>query len=443
MSAANRPAQAGESQIKLFEFYSNYNNNKPLDVSSNCIELNYYESILDNTVRATATFADTGYRNSSEGSAIVEESDLNLTVGEKVNLKVSDGNQFVLNLTGSKHLRIKETKNIDESTNKLTFTVDLFSKESIDNELEQYRVRQRFDGKISDSVEKILKEILKTEKEIDIDTTLNELSFIGNVEKPFYKTGWLGPRSVPDTRDAKANLAGFFFYETYDGFKFKSIDKLFQQKPKRKLVFNNIIEESPPDGYDGKILDYYFDSTFDLKKSLVTGDLFNTKLKAVNAYESAYRENGFDYKSQEISENLGGKEFPLVASDLKVQEKITRISYKWDDPGFLVPGKDLKSQLPKSTYINYSNDEILRQSYARYNNLFNVKLSIAISGDMSLRAGDLLHCDFPEVTSNTTKSYSRKKSGIYMITDVCHRVTKNSCYTRLNLVRESIGRKSS
>jgi len=443
MSAANRQAQAGEAQIKLFEFYSNYNENKPLDVSSSCIELNYYESILDNTIRATATFADTGYRNSGEGSAIVEENDLNLTVGEKVNLKVTDGNQFTLDLTGTKHLRIKETRNVDESTNKLTFTVDLFSKESIDNELEQYRIKQRFDGKVSDSVEKILKEVLKTEKEIDIDTTLNQLSFIGNVEKPFYKTTWLGPRSIPDVKDAKGNLAGFFFYETYDGFKFKSIDKLFKQDPKRKLIFNNVIESSPPEGYDGKILDYYFDSSFDLKKSLVTGDLFNTKLKAVNAYESGYRENGFDYKSQELVDNLGGKEFPLVASDLKAQEQITRISYKWDDPGFLVPGKDLLSQLPKSTYINYSNDEILRQSYVRYNNLFNIKLSIAIAGDMSLRAGDLLHCDFPEVTSNTTKSYSKKKSGIYMITDVCHRVTKNSCYTRLNLVRESIGRKSS
>lgn len=443
MSAANRQAQAGEAQISLFEFYSNYNNNKPLDVSSSCIELNYYESILDNTIRATATFADTGYRNSKEGSAVVEESDLNLTVGEKVNLRVIDGNQFVLNLTGTKHLRIKETRNIDESTNKLTFTVDLFSKESIDNELGECRVGKNYQGKISDTVEKILKEVLKTQKNLDIDTTLNSVVMVPILTKPFYQCTWLGPRSVPDIQSAKGNLAGFFFYETYDGFKFKSIDKLFQQKPKRKLVFNNIIEASPPDGYDGKILDYYFDSTFDLKKSLVTGDLFNTKLKAVNAYESAYRENEFDYKSQELGDNLGGKEFPLVASDLKAQEKVTRISYKWDDPGFLVPGKDLKSQLPKSTYINYNNDEILRQSYARYNNLFNVKLSITISGDMSLRAGDLLHCDFPEITSNTTKSYGKKKSGIYMITDVCHRVTKNSCYTRLNLVRESIGRKSS
>jgi hypothetical protein len=437
--SANFAAQAGEAQIKLFEFESNYN--EPVDVSGGILELNYYESILDNTVRATATFADTGYRK-GEGSAVVEDSDLNLTVGEKVNLKVTDGNQFNLDFTGSKHLRIKETRNIDESTNKIIFTVDLFSKESINNELEQYRVKQRFDGKISDSIEKILKEILKTEKELDIDTTLNELSFIGNVEKPFYKCTWLGPRSVPDTQNAKGNLAGFFFYETYEGFKFKSIDKLFEQKPKKKLIFNNIIGEIPQE-YDGKILDYSFDSTIELKNVLLTGSQLNSKMKAVNAYESAYRENAFDSKNQFNEINTGGKEQPKIAADLKIQEQNSRISYKWDDPGFLVPGKDLKSQLPKSTYINYSNDEILRQSYMRYNNLFNIKLSIAIAGDMSLRAGDLLHCDFPEVTSNATKSYSKKKSGIYMITDVCHRITKNSCYTRLNLVRESIGRKPS
>ena len=439
MPSANRAAQAGESQIKLFEFYSNYND--PLDVSSAIIELQYYESILDNSVRATATFADAGYRKSGQGSAIVEEDDLNLTVGEKVNLKVIDGNKFELDFTGSKQLRIKETRNIEESTNKLTFTVDLFSKESIDNELEQYRVKQRFDGKISDSVEKILTEILKTEKEVDIDTTLNALSFIGNVEKPFYKCTWLGPRSVPDVQNSKGNLAGFFFYETYDGFKFKSIDKLFEQTPKRKLIRNNIIEEAPPPGYDGKILDYSFDSAIDLKNVLLTGSQLNSKMKAVNSYESSYRENSFDSKNQFNETNTGGKEQPKIAADLKIQEQNSRISYKWDDPGFLVPGKDLKAQLPKSTYINYSNDEILRQSYMRYNNLFNIKLSIAIAGDMSLRAGDLLHCDFPEITENATKSYSKKKSGIYMIIDVCHRVTKNSCYTRLNLVRESIGRK--
>jgi hypothetical protein len=77
----------------------------------------------------------------------------------------------------------------------------------------------------------------------------------------------------------------------------------------------------------------------------------------------------------------------------------------------------------------------------RYNNLFVIKLSVTIAGDLSLRAGDLVHCDFPEVSSKKNTIVSQKKSGIYMIADVCHRVTKNSCYTRLNLIRESIGRK--
>jgi hypothetical protein len=107
----------------------------------------------------------------------------------------------------------------------------------------------------------------------------------------------------------------------------------------------------------------------------------------------------------------------------------------------LVEGKTLLDQLPKSTYVNYNNDEILRQSYVRYNNLFSIKLSIAIAGDMSLRAGDLIFCDFPEVSSKKNTVVSQKKSGEYLIVDICHRITKNGCYTRLNLVRESIGRK--
>jgi hypothetical protein len=435
---ANVAAQAGEGQINLFEIGSNYN--EPVDFSGGIIELSYYESILDHTIRATATFADTGYRKSGEGTAGVEKDDINFTAGEPVDLKISDGYQFTLDFTGSKQLRIKEVRNIDESTNKTIFTIDLFSKESIDNELEQYRVKQRFDGKVSDSIEKILKEVLKTSKTLDIDTTLNKLSFIGNVEKPFYKCTWLGPRSVPDVQNAKANLAGFFFFETYDGFKFKSIDKLFNPDPKKKYIFNNIIGEVP-DGYDGKILDYSFDSTLDLKTSMMTGSLFNTQLKGVNTYESAYRENGFDYKSQEIIENMGGKEFPLLAKDLNIQQQITKISYKVDDQGSLVEGKTLLDQLPKSTYVNYNNDEILRQSYVRYNNLFSIKLSIAIAGDMSLRAGDLIFCDFPEVSSKKNTVVSQRKSGVYMIVDACHRLTKNGCYTRLNLVRESIYRK--
>jgi hypothetical protein len=436
MPAANIASQAGESQINLFEITSNYSGD--LEVTPGVVELNYYESLLDNSVRVTSTLVDAGGNNFS----LYEDGSINLTTGERVQLKMVDGYGFRLDFINEKHLRIDKVRDIEESTNKMAVTLDLFSKECIDNELDQYRVRQRFDGKISDSLNKILTEILKTEKDIDIDETLNNLSFIGNVEKPFYKCTWLAARSVPDVQNSKGNLAGYFFYETYDGFKFKSIDKLFiDQEPKRKMIFNNTIGEIP-EGYDTKILDFSFDSSLDLKSSLVTGSQTSSKLEVVNAYESAYRETDFESSNQFFEENTGGIEQPKIASDLQVQQQSSSSYYKWDDPGFLVEGPNLLAQLPKSTYINYNNDEILRQSKMRYNNLFSIKLSITISGDFSLRAGDLVHCDFAEISNKSQKTYSNKKSGLYMIVDVCHRITSLGCHTKLNLVRESIGRKS-
>lgn len=436
---ANIAAQGGQSQINLFEFYSNYGKPK-VDMSGGIVELNYFESILDPTIRVTATFADTGYRK-EEGSAVTEEEGLKLTVGEKVELKMTDGYEKTLSLIGDKHLRIKHPRQTVSTTNKVTFTVDLYSKEAIDNELVEHRVIKNYSGKVSDTIEKILKEVLKTPKEFDIDTTLNSIVVLPLTTKPFYKCAWLAARSVPDVSDAKAKLAGFFFYETYDGFKFKSIDKLFEQKVKRKLIFNNLIDEIPP-MYDAKILQYSFMSSLDLQNILSTGSHLKAELNVVNTYESAYRKNDFDSKEQFNEKNIGGKEQPVIAKDLDLQNKSSRRSFKVDDQGALVEGKNLLSQLPKSTYVNYNNDEILRQSYMRYNNLFSTKLSIAIPGDFDIRAGDLVHCDFPEVSSNTTKLVSEKVSGVYMIADVAHRITKNSCYTRLNLVRESIGRKS-
>jgi hypothetical protein len=102
----------------------------------------------------------------------------------------------------------------------------------------------------------------------------------------------------------------------------------------------------------------------------------------------------------------------------------------------------MEEQLKKSKTENFNIEQIIRQSSTRYNNLFNVKLSIAIFGDFGLHVGDLMHCDFPEVSSKRNTEVSQKMSGIYMIVDLCHSVDPTrSTYTRLNLVRDSIGRK--
>lgn len=435
--SANISAQAGSAQITLFEIFSNYNNGSINVENSNPI-LHYYESILDNTIRATVTLTDTGHRNNSSQGSIFESNDLNLNVGEFVNFKVYDINGNQLSFVDKNKLRVSITRNIQENVNKAIFTLDMTSVEYFENPKLKCAVDKRYDGKIDQSVRSILTECIKTEKFIDVDPTLNNLNFRGLNQTPFHLCTWLASSSIPDLPNANQNLAGYFFYETADGYKFKSIDKLLSQRPKRTLIYNEIMDNIPP-MYDGKILSYSFDQVSNLKTLMQTGAFGSSQIRTFDLSPgNLYDENNFNYKNQFINQtNIAGIEPIKYGLD---QDEVTKRFFSITDKGFMPTG-DTKQQLEKKNDINYDVNAIIRQSMMRYNSLFSIKLSLVIAGDLSLRAGDLIHCDFPQVSGNDLKTTSYKKSGIYMITDLCHRITKDGCYTSMNLVRDSIGRK--
>ena len=70
----------------------------------------------------------------------------------------------------------------------------------------------------------------------------------------------------------------------------------------------------------------------------------------------------------------------------------------------------------------------------------NISLEMGISADLSLKAGDLVYCEFEEMTTKKTVRGSRfRDSGIYMIADLCHYGDGTQSFTGLNLVRDSYG----
>lgn len=430
-------------QLKELRIFSNYSGD--VEVGNGILDMVLYESILDYSVRATVTFVDTGYRNAG-GTAVMEGDDLNLTSGEKVEIKVTDQYDQTISCKGDFHLRVNKIVNVTESTNKEVISLSLYSKECIENEFEDTRVVKRYDGKITDSVNSILTDTLKTNKPIDIDPVgLNNFNFLGHVEKPFYKIIWLAKRCVPDMSNAKGNLAGYFFWETFDvdgsggGYKFKSIDKLWEQPIKRKLIFNELVTKPPE--YDGKILAYSFDNSIALDKMLKVGSLSTNLLKTFDPFTNKYEEQEFTDSDRLKPENMGGLETPNIASDLDVKNKVTRITPVFTDTGTLPTGTTIEKQLETVDELNFNVDEILRQSYARYNNLFTIKLSITISGDFGIHAGDVIRCDFPEISSKARTIVSEKKSGNYIVIDVAHKIAADGFYTNLNLARESIFKK--
>ena len=67
---------------------------------------------------------------------------------------------------------------------------------------------------------------------------------------------------------------------------------------------------------------------------------------------------------------------------------------------------------------------------------------IVIVGDFSLHAGDAIVEEAPEGQTETKNDDVNKESGgLYIIADLCHFITPNETYTKLNLVRDTFGRK--
>ena len=399
----------------------------------------YYESILETSISSKIEFVDTGYRNNNSNTSATESDDTDIQGTEKVYLAFSDeiGNQLRFN-TDSTALRIFRGNPVLFDTKKEILSFNLCTTEFIKKFITDYYVVGSYKGKISDSVNAILKSDLKTKKPVDIDETINTLRFTGTIDWTAQDALlWLAPKSVPNLPSAKGKTAGYFFYETSEGFKFKSIDVLLSQSPKRKFIYTNTT--GVPSGGYGKILGPpEFSSSVDALNLIRRGS-YGSQLYVYDPVLDKVRPNNLTKEDQEKGIKKAGKTLPNFDSEL---QGTSSINFSYTDKGYNSPGKNYEEQLSRSNEENLIVTEVINQSKMRYQQLFAIEASITIFTDLTLHAGDMIECHFPEISSKKTQVISPKKSGLYMIVDLCHYISTNGpSYTRLNLVRDSYGRR--
>lgn len=434
---ANTPTSSGEAQVNTYTIYPN-GGGEPLKVYRGFRSLKYYESIFDTTIRVESEIIDAGAKEVN----IIDR--LKLTSGEKVDIILEDGYKNKLRTS----LRLKNY-DYQHDAKAVFVNLSMWSKESIDNEDTKKRVIKKYTGLISDSVTDIIKNTLGTSLPIDADPSLGEFIFTGNksTDTPFDKCLWLCSRSVPDMPGAKGVLAGYLFYQTSESFKFKSIDKLFSEPKKAKFVYNDKVEEKVPPGYDAKIISFTFNKSMDIENMMKGGVFSQNEQIGFNPYQTEYRETElFDSNKQNMVKNNAGKEIPKIAEDLNFSQRSFHLSGKIDDTGeFMKNPKDWQTESKK---VNYPIDEVMRQSKARYNQLHTSTLSITIPMNLKLHAGDMIECDFPEVSDKKTRVVTKRKSGLYMIEELVHSISLVSTtngepanLTTLSLIRDTEGKK--
>ena len=406
------------------------------------LKMFYRESIMQDTVSIDLAFMDTG--STVNKKSVVDG--LPVVGGESVSIKFEDNNKNILEFGEKKNnfLYVNKLTPLVENSKKSGYMLSLTSKEYILNE--KIRLPERFDGKISETVKTILTAGnflgLDTKKNIDdIEESANTYNFVGNNKKPLYTINWLSKKAIPaDTKGKKS--AGFFFYETYTGYHFRSIEGLLKQDEKKRIVYNETTDSrSVPKNYDVKAADYQRDSRLDVREKFKIGT-YKTRLVTFDPFTTFYKVD--KVSPDDLSTGEAAKSLPTMNPEFEspdANREFSRTLYSILDTGTLPTG-DSNTQIKKSgEEISYPSKHSL-PSIMRYNQLFTSQVTITIPGDFSLHAGDAIFLDMAELVDNTSDKVNSEQGGLYIISDLCHYISPDKTYTKMNLVRDAYGRKA-
>ena len=468
-------------KFNSLEIKSNLPGRRTIDLRSGTPRIEYRESVFSPYIEVTAYIADTGNTvpdedDSSEFVGLLDgefgegTEEIQFEIEDSKNNKVSfvTSGEYVRADTSSnkKTLRVASVTSVKQSFQSETFTLTAVSKEAFDNTLVDNRCTMQYSGPISTIVNTIFRRDLKSEHNIDIDPTENKYHEWGNKRYPFQMILDLQKLAIPilqtsEGKQATGKTAGYLFWQTSTGFHFKSLDKLFDMTDKKIKTFIENKKASvdhlpliyPPDGgkpetADGKIL-YSFTmrsvnalAEFESSGRGTLLEVYNPNLAPEEQYTSTPLavEVGADGKSKGNG-ITAGKNLPVFNPEYN--GKLFGIERTREAFSPVKGQQTIEKQVEETAELNFDVKNTFQQAHQNFRQKMNVVREVIIEVDLSLHAGDLIYCEFEEMTTKMTQTGSKhRESGIYMIADLCHYGDTTKAFTGLNLVRDGYGVKS-
>ena len=400
---------------------------KPVELKGGVVSVDYYESLYSPTVTANVMYMDAG------GNL---EDDKNKLTSVKEALPITGLEDLFFNITNETGelkfikkdaFKVSKAPVMTRESNRQAVLLSVVSPQLKQNNDDP--IFDKYKGKISDTVKKILKEKLKISNDkLDIEPTKNGYNFLGKGRGGLDLVLDLCKRSVPVKGDA-----GFFFYQTKSGFKFKSINELVSQKPEFTLVYFGGFKQDNTDGSgnDNKIMiPPRFEKDQDVIKSL-KGGVYRSRNIFFDPRTFCYEEVTYDISKEGVKKTLGGA--PPFADDVK---SFTKTFHHILDVGSLDSNP--------STEINNDPREWQASSVMRYNLLHSQVVHIQIPCNLKLEAGNVIKMEIESTSANKEEgAKDEQQSGNYLILNLCHHFTDRRSITSLTLVRDTYGIKRS
>ena len=418
---------AGASNYTLFQIKK-----KDLEVpiQGKILNFNYYESIYSPMVTGSIALEDTGGSVENDLGILATIKDgMKITGFEEVSFIVTtrygelDFKNYPLIVTGS-------PANLDES-NRQVALLNMVSKTEIFSSSKPLSNNYPA-APISETVTKILNKELKISKDkLDIEKTQNQDKVKGNHLGALDCILKMCKKSIP----AEGKDPGYFFYETQDGFNFRSIDGLIKKgiesfdneeyaKMHTYYYFGALAAKLDDEyGNDFKVLTTPIVRRDEDQVKAMQQGLYCVRICTKNSLTGEYKE---EIKNLLSDTNLGEKQEKPVPNNTYLKSYVFHISPGQDDPG--VSDKILNNP------ANY-----VPQSNMRYSLLHSQIVQIQVPCNVQLKAGQVIKLFLENITQSNKNEqvYNNLRSGYYMIRDLCHSFTTTNSYTSLTLLRDT------
>ena len=404
-----------------------------VDLRPGVQSVDYYEDIFRPYVTAKILVTSSG--PVINGKGIYQG--LPLKGGERVSLRIKQSVNGLPGLdfsqTPDDYLYVSGISNYISDSTSETFILNLCSKVAITNETTRVTKRYPTSQNISGSVEQIVKEYLNVPFAEAPHQTENKYGFIGNMRKPFTVIRWLASKGVD------SETAGFVFYQTKEGMHFKSLNKMIEQKPKALYSETMVADGKGEQNEDFKISTYYLDKNQNVIEKLKLG-AYSSMRYYFDFHRAAFtreQEGVYLHKDHIKKTNTLGSQDPglpkVNSTDVKpLDEYPTRIMSGFIDRGTLEDKVDTTKNADPFQYQS--------QSLYRYADMFTQKVEMTVPMNTSLKAGDIIECDFRQTATGKEES-DPIESGLYMIKQLRHHFDKEGSYTAMMLIRDTIGKK--
>ena len=434
---------------------------KEINITPAVVAFSYYEDI---------------FQPFCTGNMLIVDSGMNL-IG---NLPIQGGEKVKIQLDNIKKEEVEyemciwKVYNRKFEKNMQYYTLSLVSEEAIINQ--SARVLDKIKGKSEAIISTILKDILKTKKELYAETSKFQFNLQPNGRKAHAICQSLMSRTVPmatkfkkgkktEQKKGESGLganaskaqgtAGYLFFENKDGFIFQSMDKLCSDgtdsfggtAPIATYYSRPALDLAPEDVFL-TIEEYRFPDEIDIMDKLNNG-IFSTHMCYFDVASQKYEEYTYDMASTfNNMSHLGSQDkLPMYQEEQtknpsRVMTVLLDHEMWYDGEDVANPDEDGDADFPD--YAKYYTAQAIGRRYM----MENQKVEITIPGNSDMKVGDKIKIMLPNMVAQNLRDkepYDEENSGTYLVAQLSHNYQhvvesgNPQFVTRVALIRDTYG----